>query len=191
MSTQAGREIEIKLRLSGAAEGRRRLRQAGFRVTRRRLHELNTVFDTPAGELCAAGLLLRLRICGSRRVLTFKGPSEPGRYKRREEIELELSDAAACERILARLGFQASFHYEKYRTEYRVSAGPGHAMLDETPVGVFVELEGAPGWIDSSARRLGFSEADYITATYAELHRNSAAARAGRRDMLFAPLRPG
>ena len=44
------------------------------------------------------------------------------------------------------------------------------ATLDETPIGVFVELEGPPDWIDRTARRLGFSPADYIKASYARLY---------------------
>jgi hypothetical protein len=35
-------------------------------------------------------------------------------------------------------------------------------MLDETPAGVFLELEGPSRWIDRTARRLGFAESDYL-----------------------------
>ena len=41
--------------------------------------------------------------------------------------------------------------------------------LDETPIGVFLELEGPAKWIDSTAKELGFSYADYITASYGVL----------------------
>ena len=40
----------------------------------------------------------------------------------------------------------------------------------ETPIGVFLELEGAGRWIDRTAKTLGFSRRDYITAGYAALH---------------------
>ena len=43
-------------------------------------------------------------------------------------------------------------------------------MLDQTPIGDFLELEGAPRWIDRTARTLGFSSADYITASYGRLY---------------------
>ena len=55
------KEIEIKLRLTGLAEGRRRLREAGFRVVRRRVFEQNVILDTPGHALRRRGLLLRLR----------------------------------------------------------------------------------------------------------------------------------
>lgn len=189
MKPGSKREVEIKLRLADAAEGRRRLRQAGFRVARRRVFERNVIFDTSGQTLRRRGLLLRLRTAGAQSLVTFKGPAEPGKHKIRREIESELRGPEAFAEILECLGYQPAFRYEKYRTEYVEHSrtglrpvGAGRAMLDETPVGTFLELEGPPRWIDHTARRLGFSEADYITASYAELHRDSAPAR---RDMLF------
>jgi adenylate cyclase class 2 len=71
--------------------------------------------------------------------------------------------------ILERLGFKAAFRYEKYRAEY--TDGKGVATVDETPIGLYLELEGAPSWIDRTARALGFRRADYITASYYGLYR--------------------
>jgi adenylate cyclase class 2 len=185
MAAAGDREIEIKLPAPTPDDARRRLEQAGFRVAEPRSHEFNTAFDTPENRLRRGDMLLRLRISGDRNILTFKGPSEAGRHKIREEIEVEMSDAAAFARILEHAGFQPVFRYEKYRTEYELARAGGRAMLDETPAGVFIELEGSPEWIDDAAGRLGFSERDYIKATYAELHLHSAAGRTGQRDMLF------
>lgn len=173
--------------LPSAADGRRRLRQAGFRLAKRRVFEQNVLFDTPAGALRRRGRLLRIRTAGARTVVTFKGPGKLGKHKIREEIEFEFGGGAgALAGILEALGYRPAYRYEKYRTEYALAAG--HAMLDETPVGVFLELEGPPRWIDRAARRLGFREADFITASYAELHRR---ARTGRRDMVFAGAQGG
>lgn len=185
MSSGSSREVEIKLPLASAAEGRRRLRQAGFALSRRRVLEENVAFDTPRQALRRQGLLLRLRTAGRRSLVTFKGPSVPGKHKSRLEIEFEIGDPPALQAILDGLGYRPAFRYEKYRTEY--ASGRGRAMLDETPAGTFLELEGPPAWIDRMARRLGFGEADYITQTYAELHRRSPAGRL--RDMLFSPHR--
>jgi adenylate cyclase class 2 len=58
--------------------------------------------------------------------------------------------------------------------------------LDETPIGEFLELEGEPGWIDRTARELGFSEADYITDTYGALFEAYRARNPGAgADMVF------
>ena len=80
------REIEIKLRLRGVAQGRQLLKGCGFRVLRRRVFEINLVFDSPDGPLRESGALLRVRQAGRRSWLTFKGPSAAGRHKSREEL---------------------------------------------------------------------------------------------------------
>jgi len=164
-----GIETEIKLALGNAPAGRAALRRAGFRVSKRRVFERNTVFDTPARTLREAGCLLRVRRAGRVATLTYKGPPDVSRYKSREELETGIADARAMTAVLERLGFEPVFRYEKHRTEYRQSAG-GTAALDETPIGVYLELEGSAGWIDRAARRLGFTESQYITASYAGLY---------------------
>jgi adenylate cyclase class 2 len=161
-------ETEIKLSVSTAAEGARLLRAAGFRVARRRVFESNTLFDTADASLRKAGQVLRVRECGRRVLLTYKGPAARGRHKSREELETEMESAQTITAVLSRLGFEPVFRYEKYRTEY--TRGGGLATVDETPIGVFLELEGDPGWIDRTAARLGFKTADHITASYASLY---------------------
>jgi len=146
------------------------LRAAGFRVTKRRIFEANALFDTARGALRRTGRLLRIREAGRQGIMTYKGPGTAGKYKDREELEIEVSDPHRLSEMLGRLDFTPAFRYEKYRTEYRRPGEAGSAMLDETPIGVYLELEGAPKWIDRSARRLGFTESDYSTASYGGLY---------------------
>lgn len=162
-------EVEIKLRVPDAGDARSRLDAAGFRVTRERVLESDTVYDRAERDLRRAGLLLRLRSAGGVALLTFKGPATDARHKMREEIETRVADGGACAAILERLGYEPAFRYEKYRTEYSREGEAGHVLLDETPIGDFLEIEGPPEWIDRTARKLGFPETDYITATYASL----------------------
>lgn len=164
------RETEIKLAIPSAAAGGRLLRDAGFHVSKRRVFEANTVFDTHGFALRRSGRLVRVREAGRRYVLTYKGRSEPGRHKSREELETEVSDARVFHAILKRLGYQPGFRYEKFRTEYKQAKGSGVATRDETPIGCFLELEGPPRWIDRIAKALGFTASDYITASYSELY---------------------
>jgi adenylate cyclase class 2 len=165
-----GREVEIKLAVPGVEAARTLLRHNGFRVTRKRVFESNTVFDTADASLRKAGRLLRVRNAGKRVTLTFKGAAKPGRHKSREEIETQLASEPAAAAILERLGYLPLFRYEKYRTEFQRPADDGIAMLDETPIGVYLELEGAPRWIDAAARLLGFRRSDYITDSYGRLY---------------------
>jgi adenylate cyclase class 2 len=169
MPATGNREVEIKLRVDSPAAARTLLKRAGFRVVRRRVFESNAVFDTPDARLRGASELLRLRQAGKEATLTFKGPPEAGKHKSREELETLVEDPQNLRTILERLGYRASFLYEKYRTEFSKD-NQGVATLDETPIGTFIELEGAENWIDRTASKLGFSEQDYITASYGALY---------------------
>jgi adenylate cyclase class 2 len=187
--SQATQETEIKLAVKDARSARRRLREAGFVVSRPRVFEVNTVLDTPELGLRASSRLLRIRQAGKVATVTFKGVPETGKHKSREELELEISNAATMTSIMERLGYHRVFRYEKYRTEFRQPRRAGIAMLDETPLGVYLELEGTPHWIDLSARRLGFQESDYITASYGRVYLDWCAATGCKPgDMTFGDV---
>lgn len=181
-------EIKIRMRCS-PAEALARIEQHGFRIQTPRTLQTDQVFDRPDGDLRKARQLLRVRSENGRAILTFKGTPFAGRYKSREEIEASTEDAAELIKILDRLGYVPSFRYEKYRTTFGPAqdADPaaGVVALDETPIGVFLELEGSEAWIDRTAERLGFSAGDYMTVSYATLYRDHRAVQGGLPDMIF------
>jgi len=168
--SQGSHETEIKLPAADVASSRRVLYRAGFRVYKRRVFEDNTVFDTPGLKLRQGAMLLRLREVGGKAIVTFKGRPVAGKHKSREELEVEVSNAGTLRTIIERLGFRPVFQYQKYRTEYKKAGHAGVATLDETPIGIYLELEGQPGWIDRTARQLGYREKDYIVSSYARLY---------------------
>jgi adenylate cyclase class 2 len=183
-------ETEVKIRMpGGAAEALGRIEQRGFQVRTPRTLQTDQVFDRPEGDLRKARQLLRVRSENGRAILTFKGTPFPGRYKSREELEASTEDTAALMKILDRLGYVPAFRYEKYRTSFglpdEADSAPGVLALDETPIGVFLELEGSESWIDRTALLLGFSAADYMTVSYATLYREHLAAHGGVPDMVF------
>jgi adenylate cyclase class 2 len=180
-------EIEIKLRLTGElAQIRTNVRKLGFRISKRRAFESNILFDNVKRTLRKHGKLLRVRRVGQHGLLTFKGPSEQSRYKKRWETETHLHDTRAVEAIFANIGYHPVFRYEKFRTEYTARSGQGKVLLDETPIGNFLELEGTPRWIDRTARLLGFSTSDYINRSYGYLYLAFCRERRIRpKDMLF------
>ena len=174
---KSNQEIEVKLRIDSVVATRRLLRRLGFSIVKVRVFEINTILDTAPGTLRSGRKLLRMRQAGHRYTLTFKGPPTLGRYKSREEVEAEFSDPTSMRRILERLGYSPVFRYEKYRTEYARPEDAGAVMLDETPIGVFLELEGRPRWIDRIASALGFSHDAYITASYGKLYLDDCKAK--------------
>ncbi|MGH9935724.1 MAG: class IV adenylate cyclase [Blastocatellia bacterium] len=162
------KEVEVKLAIGDLRRARAGLLRAGFTVLCPRSLERNVVFDTAALHLREQGRLLRLRQYGADFILTYKGSPRFGRHKTREELEITVDDPKVFGQILTKLGFEAVFQYEKYRTLF--SDTRGIVALDETPIGDFLEIEGAPRWIDRTAERLGFDESDFILDSYGRLY---------------------
>ncbi len=167
MTTPDNNEVEIKFVVRDVQVLEQSLQSAGFHQKTISTLEINTLYDTPTGELRRAGEVLRLRIYGERRVLTHKSRGTAAKHKTRIEHETAVADSAEMHAILTALGFRPVFRYEKFRSEW--SDGTGEVVLDQTPIGDLAEIEGGAEWIDRIANLLGVSERDYITASYAEL----------------------
>jgi adenylate cyclase, class 2 len=161
------REIEIKFQVKDLRGLARKLRAAGFREVTPRTHEMNTLYDLPGGVLRARKQLLRLRKYGAAWTLTHKSSGKRARHSSRVELETRVADGKKMDAILHGLGYAPSFRYEKFRAEW--TDGKGQVVVDETPIGNFCEIEGPPRWIDTTAKKLGVTPADYITKNYATL----------------------
>jgi adenylate cyclase, class 2 len=185
-ATDSHIENEVKIRFAGtSAEARALIESRGYHIVQPRTFESNLLCDRD-GELRRSGRLLRLRRQDGQSLITYKGPANPGHHKNREEIEFQVSDGAAAEHMLERLGYKVGFRYEKYRTTLAASGEPGVITIDETPIGLFFELEGPPAWVDQTAARLGLSPAQYLTASYSQLYQEYRQANPGApADMAF------
>ncbi len=174
------RETEVKLRAGDLVAVRDKLRQAGAELMSARHFEDNVLYDDASGSLRRQGCVLRLRRTPETGLLTFKGPRrvEAG-VKSRDERQSPVADAEALADILARLGYQPVFRYQKYRESFRHR---GQSVeLDETPIGTFVEIEGDLAGIARVARELGYTPADYVPESYVGLF----FAGGGEGDMVF------
>lgn len=161
------KEIEIKFRLDDVASIARKLRKSGFRLTTRRTHEQNTLYDLEGSPLRQRGEILRLRKYGNDWELTHKSKGKVGKHKTRIENQTKVAAGPQMEAIILALGYKPLFRYEKFRATW--SDGQGAVVLDETPIGNFGEIEGPPRWIDRTARLLGIQPGDYMTQSYGEL----------------------
>ncbi|MFN0103579.1 MAG: class IV adenylate cyclase [Bryobacteraceae bacterium] len=164
------KENEIKVAVSSLPALEDRLRSLGFQILHPRVFESNVIYDTPETALRARGELIRIRQAGGRSIFTFKGPPTVSRHKEREELELSIGDPEILGLVLQRLGFLPRFRYEKFRTEWAISGDHGVVMVDETPIGTYMELEGPADWIDRLAPLLGYSQSDYLNLSYARLY---------------------
>lgn len=187
----AGHEIEVKLRCDGLDP----LVQAGLslELDTPRHFEDNWLLDTADRELSTRASILRVRTVGETGSLTYKEKAAPdapaSQFKLRTEIETTLSKPQQALEIFERLGYRKVFRYQKYRTIYRVLLPSGAhllAMFDETPIGDFVELEGAEEAIAEAVGLLKIEPTDYILESYLALQTESCR-RQGRplEDLVF------
>jgi adenylate cyclase class 2 len=164
MSMTTTLEREVKLRFDSVEVARKAVLDAGATpLLGRRLQE-DSLLDTDDEILRRRRCVLRVRVENGKSRITFKGPVQPSLMKLREELETMVGDGEVVLRILEELGLHVWFRYEKYREEF--SHENVTVAIDETPVGVFVEIEGSEQGITSMADALGRSQTDYVLDSY-------------------------
>ena len=157
-------EREIKLRFPSADEAREAILASGATPLHGRRLQEDALLDTDDEELRRRRCVLRVRMENGKSRLTFKGPVQPGIMKLREELETVIGDGDILLRVLKELGLHVWFRYEKYREEF--AHEDVVVAIDETPVGIFVEIEGSEAGIHRVAESLGRAESDYIVDSY-------------------------
>lgn len=157
-------EQEVKLPFESAEKARAAVLAIGATPLHGRRLQEDCLLDTTNEDLRRRRSALRVRQDGGRSVLTFKGPVQPAKVKVREEIETLVGDGTVLMRMLSELGFHVWFRYQKYREEFALD--DCIIAIDETPVGVFVEIEGGDRGIATAARALGRSPEDYVLESY-------------------------
>ncbi len=167
------REIEVKIKVEDFEEIEKTLNGFKWDLVSDWIFEDNLVFDYDNLSLKKSGKLLRLRGEGERFILTFKSKvrKKDGLFKEREETEVIVDDFKRMRLILENMGMKVFFRYQKYRKTYSLSFN--HICLDKTPIGNFIEIEGSKEFIETYAKRLGFSPSDFINKSYYDLFSES------------------
>ena len=161
-------ESELKIPVSDLEPVRASLCRERAVLLQVMAREENLLLDQDDGSLRTAGSLLRIRQHGDRNLLTLKGPvSYNGSIKVRAEHETEISDLPRMVEIFARLGFSVVMKYEKDREEWLLE--DISVVLDHTPMGDFVEVEGPPERLELAARLLGLDPAAAVRGSYVSL----------------------
>jgi adenylate cyclase class 2 len=181
------REIEAKVRVEDRAALEARLRELGAAPGDLE-EEVNLLLDDDHMSLRIGGRALRVRTVNGRGLLTYKGPASfEGGLKARLELE---SGVEAPENVLAlldALGYRPRFRYEKRRTPWRFS-DPARPLVvvDETPLGLFAEIEGEADAVRALAGELGVPESAFLRSSYWGLWQSACEADASLpHDMLF------
>jgi len=179
-------EIEAKLKVESLHEVAGRLASCGARFVRE-VVQTDWYFDTADRELTRSDRCLRLRIeraaSRERLVLAYKGPKEKDDYKKRQEAEVEVNDAAAVESLFAGLGYRKELAFNKRRRLW--SLRDCEVALDELPLlGTFVEIEGPDSpTIGQVQAMLGLAGVSHTADSYACLIERELSRQAtGRRE---------
>jgi adenylate cyclase class 2 len=172
MTKELNLEIEVKL----ACDNLDRLRKAGLQLNLEtpRHFEDNWLLDLPDQPLFKQGAALRVRSVNGKGTVTYKGvvkETHESRLKVREEIETAVDEPDRLIELFERLGYHRSFRYQKYRTSYCIvlEGRELKVVLDETPMGNFIEIEGDETSVLNVLDTAGFSANDIIRESYPEL----------------------
>jgi adenylate cyclase class 2 len=132
--------------------------------------ESNWIFDDARDTLRHGGRLLRLRRSGHEWTLTVKGKRRAGPLKQRPEFETKVGDGKACRALLAELGFRERINYRRWRTTFERPRQTGELAWDETPFGIYLEIEGTEAWVRRTAAALGLAISGAEQRSYPELY---------------------
>ena len=186
-------EIEAKLKVESLAEVAERIRESGGKLHQKILQR-DCYFDQTAEALLKSDRCLRLRRQstdnGEEVILTYKGPKEKTRLKKREEINLIVGNFDSAEKIIETLGYEKALSFEKKREIWQVD--DCEVCLDELPLlGTFVEIEGPDEEkIIRLQEKLGLGNLSHIPKSYASLMRKQLKEQGiNKREIFFGSER--
>jgi len=162
-------EREVKLLFPTVESARAAVLATGALAAHPRRLQDDSLYDTADEVVRKRGCALRIRTerwsdGTTTTALTVKGPVQPGQMKVRDEHETRVEKADALTHAFDVLGLRPWFRYQKYREEF---SAPGVVIaIDDTPVGIYVELEGDEDAIHVVTLALGRLPADFIADSY-------------------------
>ncbi|MHC4639785.1 MAG: class IV adenylate cyclase [Planctomycetota bacterium] len=165
-------EIEAKLKVDSRQQVADRLEKLGAEFIEKQF-QTDYYFDDEKSSMKSNDKALRIRHQKTEKAerifLAFKGAGEKSRFKKRLELEIEVSDLVATSDMLRALGYCRKLVVEKDRDTWQFRGC--ELALDHLPVlGDFVEIEG-PGeeMIDSVKKDLQLETLSHIPESYADL----------------------
>lgn len=165
-------EIEAKIKVDSLEVIAEKLAELGAEFLSERIQK-DYYFDDENETLTGTDKCLRLRrqLAGKdeKIFLTYKGAREKARYKRRQEVDIEVSEADAVKKLLSALGYKKTLVVKKSRQIWRFSGC--EIALDHLPLlGKFVEIEGRnEKTIAAVQKKLGLADLQHIRESYATL----------------------
>jgi len=165
-------EIEAKLKIDSLLEVEQKLTELGAEFLAEQ-SQTDYFFDDANAALTTTDRGLRLRrqsVAGSERFfLTYKGAKEKSNFKKRQEIEIEIKEGQATQKLLSALGYEKVLIVEKKRRLWQLEECT--VALDQLPLlGDFAEIEGPDDEkINDVQQSLGLANLPHIKKSYAQL----------------------
>ena len=165
-------EIEAKLKVDSLKPIEEKLKSLGAEFVVEQLQS-DEHFDDAQSTLKNGDRCLRLRrqqVGGKTKyILTYKGAKEKSNFKKRQEIEVEITNAESMEQLLSALGYERKLCVKKKRRLWRL--GGCEVALDELALlGCFVEIEGPDVQkIADVQNKIGLSHIPHTPESYASL----------------------
>lgn len=173
-------ETEIKIKIDSIDKIKTKVLEIRAELFKKRALQVDEYFDKK-NALEKSDQVLRLR---DNSILTYKGPKQKKQNMRvREEIEIMVDNGIYLKEILEKLGYMKTTTKEKYREAYIFQLT--QICIDETPMGNFIEIEGSKQGVLDIAKKLGFSEKEFITKSYPRLWQEYAVKNKKKGEMVF------
>ena len=172
-------ETEVKIKIEAVEPVRQKILALKAELYKKRALQTDVYFGNP--RIRKKDQTLKIR---DNAIFTYKGPSEKKKNIRsNEEIEIRIDNAAYLQMILERIGYLPYWKKERYRESFLLNMT--QICIDETPMGNFIEIEGKQENIIDIAKKLGFSQKNFIAEGYGKLWREYAKKNKLKGDMVF------
>ncbi|MFA5382018.1 MAG: class IV adenylate cyclase [Candidatus Micrarchaeia archaeon] len=157
-------EVEIKILNINVKEIEKKLIKLGAKKIGKNLVQIE-FFDFPDEKISKNKSILRLRKYGKTIELTHKTKRKnQGKFKVREETEINIDNFENAEKILKKLGLKCINKSEKYRTSYKYENLK--IEIDQHPkISAYMEIEGNKKDIEKLVKKLGFTMKDACNLT--------------------------
>lgn len=166
------RETEIKILNIPVLEMEKKLKNLGAEAHGQSFI-VEKAFDYPQETGQKIQGLLRLRKVNETVELCFKKKINGNKnFKIEEEIETQVTDFEATEKIFLSLGFEIARHREKKRTSFVLENTK--IEIDEYPkISPYMEIEGTEENIEKIVQLLGYTMTDTCTLTATDVIKQS------------------
>jgi len=180
------KEIEVKFKIEDIDKLHLDLEEAGYHLVDKVYQKTYSLWDK-FRYLSRKGIFIRTRQDGDKHTFTVKTRdlNLKSEYAERNEYNVEVEDAGKVAEMLKIIGFDDMRVLEKYRETWE--GFDVDVVIDYTPIGDFMEIEGEKEEIDAFIERFNLNGLPRITMAYWDVYREDCKAKGidEKNDLVF------